>query len=148
MARPPRVSVDNMKSVMRRRADRARQPVNRPAHRRLHAPATIIYQTATTLDTNTGPGLRMPRAGRITRISGRVAGAPSSTMKINVLIDDFGVFQSGTFLQIQSGSKISEFKVIERPVFTRDSVITVDIDTIASATGPLVLTIEYVPGEF
>ena len=146
MAREPRLRVPSMKDYMMARADRERRPVNRQALDQLHGPATIIYQTNTTLDTDTGPGLRMPRGGQVRRIAGRVAGAPSGgNLKVSIFIDGVSVFDSGEFLLFQSGEKVARFKIIRRPYFNEDSVFTVDIDTISSATGPMILTIEYLP---
>lgn len=145
MARTPRIKVPTMRDYMRQRAHRLRRPVNRQSHDQLHGPATIVYQTASTLTTDEGPGLRMPRGGQITRISGRVAGAPSSKMEIIINVDGVNVLGTSEYLTIQSGEKVARYKIVRRPYFNEDSVFTVDIQTIASATGPLVLTIEYLP---
>jgi len=145
----PRIHVPRMKDYMAARADRNRRPVNRQMHDQLHSPSTIIYNSTSTLDTTTGPGLRMPSGGQITRISGRVAGAPSGgNMKVAIKIDGVSVFDSGEFLLFQNGEKVSRYKIIRRPTFNEDSVFTVAIDTIQGATGPMILTIEYFPSEY
>ena len=144
--RDPAVHVPNMKELFTRRKNLSRVGVNQQAHDNLHGPVTLIYQTANTLDTSTGPGLRLPRGGQITRIAGRVAGAPSGgNLKVGIFIDGVSVFDSGEFLVFQSGEKVARFKIVRRPYFNEDSVFTVDIDTINSATGPMILTIEYLP---
>jgi hypothetical protein len=141
----PRVHIPNMKELLERRADLSRRGVNQQAHERLHGPATIVYNTSSTLDTTAGPGLRMPRGGQITRISGRVSGAPTSKMEIGIYIDGVNVLGTAEYLTIQTSEKVAKYKIVRRPYFNEDSVFTVQIQTVAAATGPLVLTIEYLP---
>lgn len=141
----PRVHIPNMKELFARRENLSRQGVNQQAHAQLHGPATIVYNSAATLDTVAGPGLRMPRGGQITRISGRVTGAPTSKMEIGIYIDGVNVLGTAEYLTIQTSEKVAKYKIVRRPYFNEDSVFTVQIQTVAAATGPLVLTIEYLP---
>lgn len=135
-----------MRDVMERKNFMLRRPVNQQAHDHLHGPATLVYNSPTTLTTDVGPGLRMPRGGQITRISGRVAGAPSGG-KLEAIINIDGVNALGTneYLTWQDGEKIARYKIVRRPYFNEESVFTIDIQTINGATGPMIITIEYLP---
>lgn len=146
MARQPRVKVPTMRGYMQQRADRNRTPVNRQMHEQLHGPVTLVYTTTKTLNTTAGPRLRLPSAGYITRVSGKVQAAPTSTMEIDILVDGITVFDSGDYVKIRSGETVTVPKIINRPNFNEDSYFQVQVVTIAAATGPLVLTIEYIPG--
>ena len=133
-----------MKEVMAMQRTVNLAPLNQLGHDQVHAPMIFIYNTSSTLDTTAGPGLRLPRGGEITRISGRVAGAPSGDMSIDVLANAVSIFGGG-YLKIPSGTKITKEKIVDRPMFSEDTVFTVQINTINSATGPLVLTFEFLP---
>jgi hypothetical protein len=148
--RPPRstqLPIPTMKAYMDNAMKQGQDDMfNRRAHDQMHGPTTLIYQTATALTTDVGPPLRLPRGGVVTRISCKLAGAPSgSAFQVNVLIDGITVFPSGEYLEVAVGDTVSKFKIVERPNFNEDSVFTVDIQTISSATGPMVMTIEYLP---
>jgi hypothetical protein len=119
---------------------------NIKAHDRLHGPRVIIYQSKGTLDTVAGTIARFPQGGQVTRVSCKLAGAPSGgAFKVDLLIDTVSVFQSGTYLQVADGETISKYKIIERPFFNENSNFRVQVNTIQGATGPMVLTIEYLP---
>ena len=139
--------VPTMKEYMR---SRQRQAVSAMfdvrAHERTHGPTTLVYQTATTLDTNAGPKLRLPRGGQITKVSCKLQGAPvTNPFKVDLKVDNTTVFESGTYLQVQAGETVSRGKIVERPYFSDESTFVVQINTISSATGPMVMTIEYLP---
>lgn len=139
----PRVYIPTMKETLRLQHSINVGPINQTAHDQLHQPRIIVFQTSATLDTTAGPGLRFPTGGEITRISGRVATAPSGDMSIDVLANAVTVFGGG-YLKIPSGTRITKEKIVERPMFSEDTVWTVQINTINSAVGPLVLTFEYI----
>jgi hypothetical protein len=138
------IYIPTMKDVLRMHHTVDSPPMNSGAHDRLHAPMIFIYNTSSTLDTTAGPGLRLPRGGELTRIAGRVTGAPTGDMSIDVLAGGTTIFGGG-YLKIPSGEKITKEKIVERPMFSEDTVFTVQINTINSATGPLVLTFEFLP---
>lgn len=138
------IYIPNMKEVIKAQRTINMGDVNAQRHDQLHGPMIFIYNTSSTLDTTAGPGLRLPRGGELTRISGRVTGAPTGDMSIDVLAGGTTIF-GGTYLKIPSGEKITKEKIVDRPMFSEDTVFTVQINTINSATGPLVLTFEFLP---
>jgi len=144
MPKKPRIRVPSMADVIARQSSVNLGGIDQKAHDLVHGPVIITYQTANTLDTTAGPGLRLPRGGEITRVAGRVAGAPSGDMSIDVLAGGASIF-GGTYLKIPSGEKITKEKIVTRPEFNEDTVFTVQINTINSATGPLIVTFEYLP---
>ena len=145
--RSTKLPIPTMKSYMSKQMKQAQDDIfNQRAHDHVHGPTTLIYQTESTLTTDVGPALRLPRGGQVTAVSCKLAGAPSgSAFQVNLLIDGITVFPTGEYLEVATGETVSKFKIIQRPFFNEDSVFTVDIQTISSATGPMVMTIEYLP---
>lgn len=137
-----RIYIPTMKDVIRAQRKAMLDPVSHVGHEQLHSPSIFVYTSKATLDTNAGTGFRLPRGGEITRISGRVSGAPSGDMSIDVLMNAVSVFGGG-YLKIPSGTKVTKEKIVNRAEFNEDTVFTVQINTINSATGPLVVVFEY-----
>jgi hypothetical protein len=111
-------------------------------HERKHAPRIIVYTSVKTLNTTAGTKLRLPRGGMVTSVIAVVQTAPTSTFELDYLIDSTSVLNG--YIQIDSGETISKYKPIIRPAFDANSVHQFQIVTVAAATGPLVVTIEYV----
>ncbi len=117
--------------------------LNQKGHEQLHAPKTIVYTSTATLSTTAGSKLRLPRGGSITRIAAVVQGTPSgAALDFDLYIDGFVVTDSP--VQIAVGDTISKPRIITRPDFDENSTMYLKINTVSSATGPLVVTIEYI----
>jgi hypothetical protein len=144
MTRSPKVRIDSMPRVMTRFLDTGREPVNERAHEEIHSPKIIVYTSESTLTTDTGPPLRMPRGGEITSVRVKLTGAPSGAdFKVDLLTTGLTVFGGG-FCTVLDGETVSKFRMVDKRGFTEDTVFTVKVNTIASATGPFTMTIEYV----
>lgn len=143
--KPPRVYIPTMKDIMRSQAQGNIGPVNHVAHEQLHGPSMFMYTSVPTLDLVAGTALRLPRGGEITRISGRVSGAPSGgDLKIVILANGASILGSG-FLRVLDGTNVTKERTVERTEFNEDTRFQVQIDTLSGATGPLVVVFEYLP---
>lgn len=140
-----KVYIPTMATYMRKRAQLSQDDVLNPkAHEILHGPATLVYTSKVALDTVAGSKLKLPRGGQVTAVACKLQGAPSgSKFQVDLLIDDISVFDAGTYLEVAVGETASRFKILTRPYFNDESVFKVKINAVNAATGPMVLTIEY-----
>ncbi len=140
--------IPTMKDYMADRMKLGLEPSwDRRGHEHDHNYKTIVYTSAATLVTTAGVPFQPSFGGTIVRVGAKLKGAPAGAdFKVDVLIDTFSIFAS-TLLVVKDGTTRSQFKLVERPDFNEDSVFTIKVDTIASATGPFTLTIDYLPGD-
>jgi hypothetical protein len=118
--------------------------VNENAHFAQHAPSTIVYTSKATLDTNAGTKLRLPRGGQITRVAAKVQTTGATDLTFNIYIDTISVTDSD--VRILAGETVARFIIVKRPNFNQDSVFQVQLSATGGATGPLVVSVEYLPG--
>lgn len=118
---------------------------HRAAHFRQHKTKTLVYTSKATLDTNAGTAYVVPRTMRIVGIALNVAGAPSSTLTCDILIDGASIFESASSKpQIASSDTASDYKSFpDRLVVPAGSALKVQLTATGSATGPMVVKIEY-----
>ena len=119
--------------------------LNKEAHESDHTYSVLVYTSPKTLTTNAGTELYSPVAGRLAWMYVSVAGAPTSTMKVDLLISAASVFDGTNYATIASGDK-SGFRQIPLklsvvPVWAGGgqaaTPLTVQINTLAAATGPM-----------
>lgn len=123
--------------------------LNKSAHGVLHTPKLLIYGSPDTLATTESSGFYSPYSGVVAWALASVNGAPTSTMEIQVKVGGFSIFE-GQYLKILTGDKYSRTKKrpnnairiigLDSPV-SAPTPITVKINTIAAATGPLIVVI-------
>lgn len=131
-------------------------PFDLEAHTAAHLPNILVYTSAATLTTDASVPICPPRGGRIVTVHANVKVAPTSTMEIDVLIGATSIFPDGTYVTITNGELTSglnesgEFDDgdarfpgdVHNATFRAFEAITIDIITIAAATGPLVAQLE------
>lgn len=140
--------VPTMKEYMKDRMVLGLSPTwDRRGHDHDHNYKTMVYTSKSSIDTLTGVPFKPSFGGSIVRVGCKVSAAPSGAdFKVDVLVDTYSIFDS-TLLIIKDGTTNSQFKIVERPDFNEDSVFTIKVDTVANATGPFTLTIDYIPGD-
>lgn len=139
-----RLNPHNMVGVLKNASDWA-YAINQPALRRQLVPRHLIYTSAATLTTDAGTPFYPMRGGRVTAVRLGVAGAPSgSALVCDVLLDGDSMFPTSSKPEIAAGSLFGYKAVTDKTSFSPDSKLQVDITTISSATGPMVVEIEYV----
>lgn len=144
MAREPKVHIPNMTEHLRKTQDLARDRVNQRAHEELHGIRTIVYTSKATLAAEQGTPGRFSFGGSVVRVACKLKGAPSGDdFEVDLLIDGVSVFD-GTNLKVLDGETVSQFKIIERPNFNEDSTFVVEVKEVGGATGPFVMTIDYI----
>ena len=137
-------------SALLQRGTRSLEPnerINRRAHRRSHAPSSIIYTSTATLSTTAGSPFYPLRAGRLTGIRANVAGAPSSSdLTFDVLFDGNSIFHTSNKPTVPQ-SVLFGYRSFQydRLSWQPDTKVQVQITTIGGATGPLVVEFEYEP---
>lgn len=119
--------------------------VSESAHDRLHGPLTIVWTSKATLAVEQSTPLKMPRGGQIVGIVAKVAGAPSGgALTLQLLLDGTAVTESD--ISIASGDTVSRERIVTNPYFQDDTVWKFSITAVNGATGPVVVTVEYLPG--
>ena len=119
--------------------------VSESAHDKLHGPPPIIWTSKATLAVEDGTPIYFPRGGIITRVRANVAAAPSGgSLTFTLELDGTAVTESD--FSIASGETQSRYKIVTRPNFSEDTKWQFSITAVNGATGPLVVTVEYVPG--
>lgn len=118
------------------------QPFNYVQHANAHSPATLIYTSKATLDTVISVPWYPMQDYAIEAVRVNVTGAPSgSTLVWDVLIGGNTIFaNTAERPQIKSGDLSGRLTVPSRQGLPVDSKLQVQGITLASATGPLVLT--------
>lgn len=129
------------------RKERAKADFNFGTHEQLHAPKLITYTSITPLGTTAGSRIYPYRGGQIIRARANVQTGPTSSLVWKILKNGTSVHASsptiGAGLRFAS---VTEF--IENGYFVPDDYFQVQITTVDSAVGPLVVVIEYVPSDF
>jgi len=117
---------------------------NRRVHASRHRPAAWVYSSKATLDTNAGTPFYPTRGARITGVRLQVAGAPSSTLTCDVLLNGVSIFPSSDKPTIASSALYGAIAMGDIVNVTPDDKLQVQLTATGSGTGPLVATIEYV----
>lgn len=117
---------------------------NRAAHRRSHLGEIKIltYTSKATLDTNAGTPIYPHVPGRILAVRLNVAGAPSSTLTCDVLIDGSTIFTVNSKPTIASSALYGDPATPDLKAFTATSKIQCQLTATGSATGPLVVQLK------
>lgn len=107
----------------------------------------LLYTSKATLDLVTGTPFYPTTGGRIVGFRLSVKTAPVTTaLQVNVLLDGTTIFD-GDFVEVAAGSTFGYRKAPNDKIyFYPDKKLEVDVQTISSAGGPLVLDIEFIPG--
>lgn len=119
-------------------------PINVQAHLAQHSPRILIYTSTSTLTTSVGTPLYPTFPGYLTGIRLNVAGAPSSTLTCDLLLNGSSMFTSGdTKPTIASGALFGYKRVTGKTHWGIDDYLQVQLTATGSATGPMVVTMEY-----
>jgi hypothetical protein len=121
--------------------------VSRAAHRRRHTYASLVYSSKATLDTNAGTPFYPMQAGRLVGVRLQCATAPSGAdLTCDILFDGSSIYHTSSKPTIPDGALfgyVSHHQ--DRISFQADTKIQVQITTISSAGGPLVVELLYEP---
>lgn len=112
-----------------------------------HKPTQTTYTSKATLGTDASTPFYLPFSGRLLEVRANVTAAPTSTMKIDVLFNGDSVFDGTNYLEIESGDLLGKglpgrmANVIgqEQGSNSNPTKIQVQINTVAGATGPMVV---------
>jgi len=116
--------------------------VNEKAHFEQHTPHVMVWNSKRILTTSLGTPWYHPTGGQITSIYANITGVGSTATTLDFYID--GVAVTDSSISITAGDLISKPRIIKRADFQPTSKLQVQLSATGSATGPLVLTIEYV----
>lgn len=106
----------------------------------------LVWTGPAAIDTVISTPLYPDFGGYLTTARANVVAAPTSTFQTDVLLGGTSVFSSG-YLEIASGSLFGYHKQVDRKIyFSVDDYFQIQVAAVAAATGPLVVTIGYIPG--
>lgn len=135
---------------MKKPLDPAR--VNAPHLEDDPTPRVLTWTSKGTLAAGASVARKIPvgRGGQVGRITANVdtGNEPSGgALEIDVLFDGSSAFSSG-YLTIRDGESVSDPKTADAHIyFTEGMLMTIEIVTVSSAVGPLVVQVEYLPGD-
>lgn len=120
---------------------------NKHSHNINHKPTMTTYTSKAALGTDASTPFYLPFSARLLEVRANVTAAPTSTMKIDVLFDGNSVFDGTNYLEIPSGDLLGKgapgrtSNVIgqEQGSTSTPTKIQVQINTVAAATGPMVV---------
>lgn len=136
----------SMKDIIEAR-NRGAYGFNKHAHSVNHYPKIVTYTSQATLSTDASTPLYLPFSGRLLEVHASVTVAPTSTMKVDVLFDSLSIFDGTNFVEIESGDTLGKglpgrtSTVVgqEQTGLANPTKIQVQINTVAGATGPMVV---------
>ena len=117
---------------------------NTPAHEAAHIPRSLMWTSSRVLSTNAGSAIYLPRPGMILAVRANVQTAPTGTLTWTVLKNGTSIF--ATSPTIGSGLKFAAVTSwIDNGVLYDDDFLQVQITTVNSAVGPMVVIFDWIP---
>jgi hypothetical protein len=106
----------------------------------------LLYQSAATLATGDGSPFQPMFSGRLVALKANVKTAPSgAAFQCDIEMDGTTIFNGG-FIEIPAGATTGYRKFPDDKVYLyADKKYLIDIKTISSAVGPLILQFEIIP---
>jgi hypothetical protein len=128
------------------RHERAKSDFDYGVHEQLHVPKQKIYTSKATLDTVAGAKMHLPHGGQLVYVLANVQTGPVTNPLVWTLLKN-GTSAFATSPTIAAGalySNVTEF--VDNGYFVPYDYFQVQVTTVSSAVGPMVVTIGYLAG--